>query len=291
MHLKEKLDSGEFVILAEIEPPKGVDVSMMVTNATRVKDRVDAFVVPEMIDAVLRMSALGGAMILQGKGMETVMQVACRDRNRLALQADLLAASACGITNVMVVRGEDPRFGDHQEAKAVYDLETLELLEATRRLQRGQDMAGVDLSGSPQFLVGSTVNAGAKEKALDSELKELNEKIETGVQFFVTQPLFDLASIDSFLKQVGHRKTKIIPTVLLLKSVGMARYIERHSEQVHIPEGLIDRIQKASDKTGECTRIAVEMVSSLRDGGFSGVLLSTVGWEHKLPNILEGVSP
>ena len=288
MHLKNKFDTDEIVILVEMEPPKGVDVSMMVSNAARVKGMVDAFMVPEMNDAVLRMGALGGAMILQGKGMETVMQVSCRDRNRLALQADLLTAYACGITNLMVVTGEDPSVGDHQETKAVYDVGLLELLDAIQRLQKGQDMAGSDLSGSPQFLVGSTANASAREKALELELEELKKKMETGVRFFVTPPLFDLASIEPFLKRVDQEgETKIIPTVLLLKSVGMARYIDRHQDQVHIPEGLIERIQGARDKAGECIHIAAEMVSTLKDEGFSGVLISTVGWEDRLSEILE----
>lgn len=287
MRLKNKLDTQEFAILAEMEPPKGVNVSMMVTNAMRVEDRVDAFVVPDMNEAILRMSAFGGAMILQGKGMEAVMQVSCRDRNRLALQADLLAAHACGISNIMAVRGDDPSVGDHHLAKAVNDLEVLELLDATRRLEEGQDMAGIDLSGAPQFLVGSTVNAGAKGEALDRELEEMNKEMETGVRFFVTPPLFDLAFVDPFLKRVDRRETHIIPTVLLLKSVGMARYIDRHQEYVHIPEAAIERMQKAKDKADECIQIAANMASTLKDEGFSGILLSTVGWDDRLPEILE----
>ena len=172
--------------------------------------------------------------------------------------------------------------------KAVYDVGLLELLDAIQRLQKGQDMAGSDLSGSPQFLVGSTANASAREKALEVELEELKKKMETGVRFFVTPPLFDLASIEPFLKRVDQEgETKIIPTVLLLKSVGMARYIDRHQDQVHIPEGLIERIQGARDKAGECIHIAAEMVSTLKDEGFSGVLISTVGWEDRLSEILE----
>lgn len=288
MHLKNKFDIGEFAILAEIEPPKGVDISNMVTNATRVKGVVDAFVVPEMSNAVMRMSALGGAMILQGKRMETVMQVCCRDRNRIALQADLLAAYGCGITNVMAVTGEDPSFGDHNEAKAVYDIEILELLRVIQKLQDGRDMAGVDLSGSPQFLSGSAVNAGATGDALEQELKEMNERIEAGAQFFITPPLFDVAAIKPFLKLIDIRKVNIVPTVLLLKSVGMARYLDRNLDHVHIPKDLINRIQKAPDKVRECVCIASEMVATLKEEGFSGVLISTIGWENRLPEILGG---
>jgi 5,10-methylenetetrahydrofolate reductase len=289
MNLKRKFDAGEFAVLAEMEPPKGVDVSTMLSNAMRVKGEVDAFVIPEMSNAVMRMSSLGGAMILQGKGMETVMQVNCRDRNRIALQADLLAANGCGITNVMAVTGEDPSFGDHYQARSVYDIDLLELLNAVRGLQDGKDMAGIELSGSPQFLVGSTVDAGAKGKSPELEIEEMNKKIEAGVQFFISPPLFDLSAIHPFMKRVDIQKTKIIPTVLLLKSLGMARYIMRNVDNVYISDSLIDRIQKSPDKVRECTQIASEMVTSLKKEGFSGVNLATLGWEHKLPEILERI--
>jgi methylenetetrahydrofolate reductase (NADPH) len=289
MHLKSKFEAGEFVVLAEMEPPKGVDISNMVTHAMRVKGDVDAFVVPEMSNAVMRMSSLGGAMILQGKGMETVIQVNCRDRNRIALQADLLAAYGCGITNVMAVTGEDPSFGDHFQARSVYDIDLLELLRATRGLQQGKDMAGIDLSGSPEFLVGSTVNAGARGKSYELEIEEMNKKIEAGAQFFISPPLFDLSAIQPFMKRVDQKKTKIIPTVLLLKSLGMVNYIIRNIDYVYIPDLLIDRIRKSLDKVRECTLIASEMVRTLKEEGFSGVNIATLGWEHKLPKIIEKI--
>jgi methylenetetrahydrofolate reductase (NADPH) len=272
-----------------MEPPKGVDVSAMVTHAMRVKGEVDAFVVPEMSNAVMRMSSLGGAMILQEKGMETVMQVNCRDRNRIALQADLLAAYGCGIANVMAVTGEDPSFGDHFQARSVYDIDLLELLGTIRGLQQGKDMAGIELSGSPEFLVGSTVNAGAKGKSTELEIEEMNKKIEAGTQFFISPPLFDLSAIQPFMKRVKKNKIKIIPTVLLLKSLGMARYIMRNVDNVYIPDSLIDRIRKSPDKVRECTLIASEMVTSLKKEGFSGVNVATIGWEHKLPEILDRI--
>jgi len=290
MQLKLKFDRGEFVILSEMEPPKGTDVSRMVSNATKVKGKVDAFVVPEMSNAVMRLSAMGGAMTLQEKGMETIMQVNCRDRNRLALQADLLAAYACGITNIMAVPGEDPSFGDHHQAKAVYDIELIDLLQMIQKLQQGRDLAGIDLSGCPEFLVGSTVNSGAKDLALELELEDMNNKIEAGAEFFMTPPLFDITSIEPFLKRVDRSKTSIIPTVLLLKSAGMARYMDRNLDHVHIPGSIIKRIQKAPDKVRECTDIAAELVALLKEEGFDGVLLSTIGWEDKLPQILDKAS-
>lgn len=287
MGLKDKLSQKEFVILAEMEPPKGVDVSKMVNNAIKVKGKVDAFVVPEMSNAVMRMSSLGGALILQGKGMETVMQVCCRDRNRIALQADLLAGYASGISNVMAVTGEDPSFGDHHKARAVNDIDLNELLHGIQTLQNGRDMAGIELSGAPQFTVGSTVNPGAKGQFLDDELEEMKRKIEGGAQFFVTPPLFDLSFIKPFLEQVDLGRDNIIPTILLLKSVGMTRYIERNVSHIFIPESLIEGLQKTPDKEKECIRIAAEMARLLKQEGFGGIMIATIGWEHKLADILE----
>jgi len=285
MPLQEKLTSGEFVILAEVEPPKGTDVSDMVSAATAVKRQVDAFVVPEMNNAVMRLSALGGALLLQTKGLETVMQVCCRDRNRLALQGDLLAAQALGVPNVMAVTGEEITHGDHHQAKAVHDLKLLELLEAIRSLEGGRDLAGVDLKGAPKFLVGSTVKVPLGSAGLDAELADLDAKIAAGARFFTTQPVFDMDVLEDFRSRVGKRPAAIIPTVLLLKSVGMARYINRHMD-MKIPEEFITRIQKAPDRVRECVQIAAELVTVIRGKGFPGVLLATIGWEDKLPAIL-----
>lgn len=286
MKLQEKLASGKFVILAEMEPPKGTDVSAMMAHAASVKGKVDAFVVPEMSNAVMRLSSLGGSLLLQTKGLETVLQVCCRDRNRLALQGDLLAAQALGVANVMAVTGEDLSFGDHHRARPVYDIDLLELLSAIQTLQSGRDMAGIELKGSPQFLVGSTVKIGVSGGALDLELAELDKKVAAGAQFFVTTPVFDLEVLEKFRKRLNQRPLHLIPTVLLLKSVGMARYIDRHMDQVHIPPEVINRLQKAPERVRECVQIAAELVAALKDKGYRGVHLSTLGWEDKLPATL-----
>jgi 5,10-methylenetetrahydrofolate reductase len=289
MTLQSKFERGEFAILAEMEPPKGTDVAGMVTHAKRVKERVAAFLVPEMNQAVMRMSALGGAMMLQREGMEAVMQVCCRDRNRLALQGDLLAAAACGIPNIAVVGGDDPSFGDHHQARAVHDISLIELLETIRTLQTGRDMAGVELDGTPRFLVGSTTQAGARGKSAELETEEMARRSEAGARFFVTPPLFDLELITPYLRRLDPRQTILIPTVLLLKSMGMARYIERNMPHIFIPPEVIERIQRAPDKVRECVRIAVDLVARIKAAGFKGVMISTLGWEHKLPDIVETV--
>jgi methylenetetrahydrofolate reductase (NADH) len=268
-----------------MEPPKGTDVADMVANAATVKRMVDAFVVPEMNNAVMRLSSLGGALLLQSKGLETVMQVCCRDRNRLALQGDLLAAHALGVPNVMAVTGDEITHGDHHQAKAVNDLDLLGLLTAIKTMETGRDLAGVDLKGAPQFLVGATVKVTGEAGALKQELADLDQKIAAGARFFTTQPVFEVTALEKFREQVGKRQAAIIPTVMLLKSVGMARYINANME-MKIPEVFVTRIQKTADRVRECVQIAAEFVVAVKKAGFPGVLVSTIGWEEKLPSIL-----
>lgn len=286
MHLKCKFDNGEFALLAELQPPKGTDISRLVANIQPVRDKVDAFVVTDMCNAMLHMSALSSAMLLQSRGLETVMQVCVRDRNRLALQADLLGANACGVMNLLAVTGEDPTFGDHQQALAVHDLDHLDLLYAISGLQRGKDLAGRDLEGTPQFLIGSTINSNLKGQALELEIEKMNRRLEAGARYFVTPPVFDLACMAPFLERVDPKKYKIIPSVLMLKSLGMARYIDRNLKHVVIPRTLIQRIQGACDKSLECLRITQELVAALREEGFCGVQITTLGREDRLSALL-----
>jgi methylenetetrahydrofolate reductase (NADH) len=288
MHLKNKFDVGKFTIIAEMQPPKGVDVSAMVNSASRVKKAVDAFLVPEMGNAVMRMSALGGAMILQSKGMETIMQVNCRDRNRIALQADLLAAYGAGIINVMGVSGEDPSLGDHHQTQAVNDIDLMTLFKAVATLQTGRDLAGNELSGSPTFLVGATINARATGDELEKELARMAEKAEAGVDFFIAPPVFDINAIAPFMEKVDLKKNRVVPTVMLLKSVGMARYLARHLNMT-ISQDLIKRLMRAPDKPTESFSIATETISAVQEAGFAGVVISAMGWEDKLQKLLDKI--
>ncbi len=284
MQLEKKLESRKFVILAEMEPPKGTDVSDLVANATKVKGRVDAFVIPEMSNAVMRLSSLGGSLLLATRGLETVMQVCCRDRNRLALQGDLLAAAALGVDNVMAVTSMDITHGDHHRARAVNDIDLLELLGAIDTLKAGKDMAGVELKGSPNFFVGATVNLAMGSPEV--ELAALDQKMAAGASFFITPPIFDLTVLDRFMNRLGDRRAYLIPTVLLLKSVGMARYIDRHLENIEIPAETIRRLQNAPERMRECVQIAAELIAALKARQVSGVNIATIGWEDKLPQIL-----
>ncbi|MFH1083493.1 MAG: methylenetetrahydrofolate reductase [Pseudomonadota bacterium] len=286
MSLKEKITTRKFVILGEFEPPKGADFSSFLKNVNLARGRVDAFVVPEMANAVLKASSLGGCAFLEREGIEAVLQICCRDRNRLALQADILSAGALGIQNIMAVLGVDISYGDHPHARSVNDLNLIELLEAISRLQNGKDLAGIELRHPPRFCVGSTVDTGATGGLLEIELENIHKKIELGVEYLITNPVFDLRRFQQFVKRMDTKKVAVIPTVLLLKSAGMARYIDRNVKGVSIPPEMIRGIQKAPDKPKECVRIAGETIAYLKEMGMAGVLISTVGWEDRLPQIL-----
>jgi methylenetetrahydrofolate reductase (NADPH) len=287
MPLQQKIKSRDFVVLGEFEPPKGIDFTPFLRNANQVKGRVDAIIVPEMGNAVLKASSLGGCAVLQEAGVETVFQVCCRDRNRLALQADLLSASALGIKNVVVTAGEEIHFGDHPQARAVNDLDVIGLLETLQKLQGGKDLAGIELKGSPTYFVGSTIDSGTQGGLLEIELEILKKKIDLGVEYIITNPVFDIRRFQQFVKRVDTTQLAIIPTVLLLKSAGMARYIDRNIKGTSIPPEIITGIQKAPDKVQECIAIAARITAQLKEMGMAGVLISTVGWEDRLPQILD----
>jgi len=287
MHLRDKLAKNEFVVLAEVTPPKGADPTAMLAGAAHLAPLTDAMLVPDMPGANLRMSALGAASLLKSRGYPVVLEMHCRDRNRLALQGDLLAAWALGITDLLVSSAEDLSSGDHPEAKAVFDLGSQELLDLLAKLSQGMDMSGVQLHGAPAFLAGAAAKAAQQGNALEAEAQNVRRCAERGAAWFLTQPVFDPADLQPLLKKTSIAGLKVIPTVLLLKSVGMARYIAAHIEHIRIPDRVTERLQNAEDPPAECIRIARETVAALRNEGFSGVCLSTLGWEHRAAEVLE----
>ncbi len=287
MSLKDKIKSGQFVVIEEFEPPKGADFSSFKKNANLVKGRVDAFVVPEMANAVMKAGSLGGCAYLQREGLETVFQVCVRDRNRLALQADILTAAALGIPNIMAIQGEDIHFGDHPKARAVNDLDSVELIEMIKTLQNGKDMAGIELMGAPAFFMGSVIDTNPPGGLLELELEGLKKKINNGVEFLITNPIFDIHTFRQFTRRIRDIDVAVIPTVLLLKSAGMARYIDRNIKNISIPPEMIRDIQKAPDKQRQCITTAAELIGQLKEMGMAGVMISTAGWEDRVPKILD----
>ena len=285
MSFQKRLASGEFVVLAEMNTPKGVNVSELVANARKIKGRVDAVIIPDMDNGVMRMSALAGGALIHQQGMEAMIHLYCRDRNRMALQGDILAAHLLGIRNLVVVSGEEMANGDHRDATVVNDLDELELIGAIRSLQNGVDMAGFSLDGNPEFITGCTLNAFADQQTLDAELADLEKKVAAGAGFVVTPPVFDVERFAASLEKIAALNVPVIASVFLLKSVGIARYMSLNEPGAHISEEMIKRIRKAPDREMECLRIAGETIAQLKKR-VQGVKIETQGWEHKLPTIL-----
>jgi len=286
MSFQKRLLAGDFVVLAEFDPPKGVDASDLVSNLIKIKGRVDGVIVPEMAQAVMRMSAMGGAALMEQHGMETIMQICSRDRNRLALQGDVLAAYFLGIKNLLVVPGEEIMYGDHIDAKEFADIDELTLLRAIKGLQNGVDMAGMELKGSPKFVTGCSIKPAKNEIALEAELELAQKKVKEGAQFMITPPVFNINAFTYFMEKAKGLGIPVIATVFLLKSVGVARYISTNVPGPPIPEEMISRLRKAPDRINECINIAGELIISLKEL-CQGVQLVTMGWENRLPAILD----
>ncbi len=286
MSFQEKLKSGKFIILAELQPPKGIDLSEVYHHAESLKGRVDAINVPDLQNSIMRLGSLSVCTLLKKKGLEVIFNLSCSDRNRLALQSELLNAAALGIQNVLILQGTPPSIGDHFEAKPVFDLDVFGLLGAAKRLQEGYDLMGNDLQGKPRFCVGTTVNAGAKGHALDLEVMDMEKKIRAGAEFFITNSIYDLNLIENFSKKVAHFKVPILVSITLLKSVGMARYMNKHIEGTFIPDSVIDQLMRASDKQEESIRIATDLINEMKPF-CQGVQVIPIGWENLVPTLLD----
>ena len=288
MTLKERLDSGKFVVVVELQPPKGNDLSEVFQNAELLKGRVDAVNVPDLQNAIMRLGSLSVCALLKSKGMEVIYNLSCSDRNRLALQSELLNASALGLKNILILQGDHPSIGDHFEAQPVFDLDVMGLLGAAKRLQEGYDLMGNDLQGKPQFCVGALANAAAKGHVLDLEIMDMEKKIRLGVDFFCTSSVYDVSLLETFVKKVAHFKVPIIVGISLLKSVGMARYVNKHVEGASIPDSIIDNLMRASDKREASIEIAADLIKALRSL-CQGIQIIPIGWENLVPPLLDHV--
>lgn len=284
MSLCEKIKQGKFIITSEIGPPKGTDVSGIFEDADIVRGRVDAVNVTDLQSSVLRLGSLAVCHLLKNRGIEPILQMTCRDRNRLALQSDLLSAAVLGIENVLILTGDYPSAGDHPEAKPVFDLGSVELLDAVRNLQAGKDMKGNTLKGAPKFCVGAVVNPGADP--LEPEIIKMEKKIEAGASFFQTQAVYDIELFKRFLAASKHMNTRIFAGIVLLKSAGMARYMNENVAGVFVPEDLIKEMEGASDRITKSIDIAARLIKELKPL-CHGIHIMPIGWGRKVPLVLE----
>ena len=285
--LSEKLSNGEFVITSEIGPPKGTNVEKCLEEAEHVKDRVTAINVTDLQSAAMRVGSLATSHLLIERGIEPVFQMVCRDRNRLALQSDLLSAACLGIENVLCPTGDHTTLGDDPDAKPVFDLDSVSLLNAATTLMNGKDLAGNELDGSPNFYLGAVVTPGADP--LEPQLIKMEKKIAAGAKFFQTQAVYDVDEFAKFMDQAKAFNTKVLVGIVILKSVGMARFMNKNVAGVNVPEPLIDELKQDKEKTksGQTgIEIAGRLIKDLKDM-CDGVHLMPLGWDDRVPEILD----
>ncbi len=284
MNLREKLSSGKFVVTCEVGPPKGVDIRDMQRSAEGVRGRVDAVNVTDQQSSVMRLGSLAGCVLLRQWGIEPVLQMTCRDRNRIALQSDLLSAYVLGIENVLCLTGDYVTLGDHPEAKPVFDLDSVSLIEAARELQEGHDLAGKELKGSPRFFIGASVTPEAD--LLEPQIIKMERKVKAGAQFFQTQAVYDARSFANFMSMVRHLDVPVLGGIVVLRSAAMARYMNEKAAGIRVPQRLIDEMEKADDKAKKGVEIAARTIIEIRDL-CQGVHIMPIGMEKRVSDIID----
>ncbi len=285
---KEVLGSGEFVVTSEVGPPKGCDLGKMEHHIDQLKDQVHALNVTDNQSSVMRFPSLGGAIRIKEKGGEPILQMTCRDRNRMALQGDLLFAYSRGIQNVLCLTGDAVPVGDHKSAKGVFDLDSTQLLRAIRTLASGRDLGGNALEGRVEFCAGAIVTPEARP--LEPQLMKFEKKVACGAEFFQTQAIYDLDNFRRFMEYARQFPVKILAGIVLLVSARMAKYMAENVPGIFVPPKLIEEL--ASAPKGQALKkgieIAAGMIRSLREERLcDGVHVMAIGREDLVPEILQ----
>jgi 5,10-methylenetetrahydrofolate reductase len=285
--LKETLQSGKFVITGEIGPPKGTNIEKMVHHIDLLKDRVDAMNVTDHQSSVMRFPSMGAALSVKEQGGEPILQMTCRDRNRLALQADLFFAYTRGIRNVLCLTGDAVPVGDHKMAKGVFDLDSSQLLRTIRLLESGKDLGGNELDGKVEFCAGAIVTPEADP--LEPQLIKFEKKIDSGAEFFQTQAIYDLDNFRRFMDFARKFKVKILAGIILLVSARMAKFMNNNVPGVFVPQNLIDELAGAPKGTAikKGIEIAGRMIRQIKEEEIcDGVHIMAIGKEEVVPDIL-----
>jgi len=285
--LKQSFASGKFVVSGEVGPPKGTNIDKMLQHIDLLKDKVDALNVTDNQSWVMRISSLAVCKLIREHGGEPILQITCRDRNRLALQSELLSASILGVNNVLCLTGDYITIGDHTEAKPVFDLDSVQLIQALRQMEKGKDLAGNDLQGAPQFFAGAVVTPEADP--LEPQLLKFEKKVKVGAEFFQTQAIYEMGNFKKFMQYARQFKVKIMAGIVLLTSAGMARYMNQNVPGIFVPQELIDEMAGAGKgkalETG--IEIAGRMIRQLKDENVcDGVHIMAIGKEAVIPDIL-----
>ncbi|RNC67489.1 MAG: 5,10-methylenetetrahydrofolate reductase [Desulfuromonadales bacterium] len=284
---REKLESERFVVTAEVCPPKGCDCGEFLEKAQALRGIIDAFNVTDNQGANMRVSPLAPAALLIREGIEPILQLTCRDRNRLALQSELLAAAALGVTNVLALSGDYISFGDHAGSKPVFDLDSVQLLQTIAALNEGRDLSGAPLRGATSFYAGAA--AAPEAEPFDLTLPKLAKKASAGARFFQTQAIFSPDHFPRFAEATRPFGAKIIVGILLLKSAGMARFVTKHIPGLKVPPELIAELEGAERPLDAGVAIARRLVAAVRPH-CDGVHIMAMGKEDVIPDIVADIT-
>lgn len=281
--LREKLAAGQFVVTGELTPPKGTDLSELIARASLLASSVDAFNVTDSHASKMSLSPMATAHVLTDQGVEPILQMTTRDRNRIALQGDMLGASLLGVNNVVCMGGDPPHLGDHPEAKPVFDISTEELIQAAGNLNRGVDLMGNALNQATCFHIGAVVNPGADD--LDKEISRLESKVAAGATFFQTQAIFEAERFTAFMDRIAHLDIAILAGIMPIKSVAMANFMNEKIPGINVPAEVIERVATAEDTVAESSAIAAEIIRAI-GGSCQGIHVMALGWEEHIPSVL-----
>jgi methylenetetrahydrofolate reductase (NADPH) len=283
--LKKALESGKFVVTGEIGPPKGVKLDQCLHDAEMLRDHVTAINVTDLQSAVLRVGSLAVSTRLIERGLEPVYQLTCRDRNRLALQSDLLSAWALGIENVLCLTGDHPILGDHTEAKPVYDLDSVQLLKAASTLNQGHDLAGHDLESKPDFFLGAVVTPASDP--VEPQIIKMKKKIEAGAMFFQTQAIYEPDKFESFMNQVQSFKVPVIAGIVVLKGAAMAKFMNANVAGISVPDSIIKEMEETNkeDRKKKAVEITTRIIKQVQPF-CQGVHIMPLGWDDLVPEII-----
>ena len=289
MSLKEKIESKQFILCGEIGPPQSCDGDAIREKSMYFKGAVDAVNITDNQTATVRLSSIASAKILLDEGVEPIMQMTCRDRNRLAIQSDLLGAAAFGIRNVLCLTGDHQKFGDQPEAKGVFDLDSIQLIAMVSGMNRGFLLSGREMKKAPEFVVGAAANPFAQP--FEMRLIRLYKKVEAGARFIQTQPVFDLELFTRWMERVVemglHERVAILAGVLPVRSAKALLRMKAEVPGVRIDETYIRRMEHARDPEEEGVRMAVEIIQRLRQiEGVRGIHLTPVMWESITPTVV-----
>lgn len=289
-NLEKVLESGKFVVTCELNPPKGTDLVPLFEKAEALEGIVDGFNLTDSHAARMAMTPLAAAHLLTDRGLEPILQITTRDRNRIALQGDLLGADALGVHNVVFMGGDPPTTGDHPDAKPVFDVYSSMMIKAAASLQAGTDMAGNRIAGNPRFCIGAVVNPGAQD--LGEEIKRMGEKIDAGASFFQTQAVYEPAAFERFARAASQFAVPVLAGIIPLKSEKQARYMTANVPGITVPDAIIREIGDADDRIATSLAIAARTIKAL-DGMCQGLHIMAIGWESHIPALLEqaGIEP